>query len=67
MEIINVSKSCRVVEPVKVRVGDVEGETRESVRDFALAAARETPESCFGTSVRFITSVNEAYVLIYRD
>ena len=65
MHTITVHKSCIVVDPIEVMVGDAENESVAAIRTFAYEAAGESPTSCFGANVRMYGSV--AHVVIHRD
>jgi hypothetical protein len=60
-------KTCFVIEPILVRVGGINFDTsREDVIDAALAAARESRHSLFGTRVSPVRN-DSVVVSLYRD
>lgn len=64
MQVMNIWRTARVVEPVEVSLMGVEGLTHAEIRDFAVEAAGETGRN-FGTKVT--VERNFATVTIYRD
>jgi hypothetical protein len=65
MEILRITKTCRIIEPVRVRVVGITDESDESIRSFAIDAADETGRN-FGSRVERWDN-GEATVTIYRD
>lgn len=60
-------KTCFVIDPILVSVGGIDFDTsREDVIDAALAAARESRHSLFGTHVSPVHNDN-VVVSLYRD
>lgn len=64
MEVVNIWKTSRIIEPVEVTVLGVEGHSVTEIREFAVDAANERGRN-FGSNVK--VTGNVATVRIYRD
>lgn len=68
MQITRIEKSCQVIQPTKVWVGEIgDYDTERDVLDFALAHAGETRSSLHGCRLSAPTDDGEIVVTMYKD